>query len=145
MAQVHLDRWSVGRVGLVGDAAYAASPASGQGTSLALVGGYVLAGELAADHRTGFRRYEETMRGFVAANQKLGPANVRRMVLHTDRQVRTAMRMLGLLGRVPGHDRLFAASLAPIRRAASAITLDRYETAPDAAVSGADGGRRTRR
>ena len=53
LAQVHLDGWSRGRVGLVGDAAYGASPASGQGTSLALVGAYVLAGELA---RHGVRR-----------------------------------------------------------------------------------------
>jgi 2-polyprenyl-6-methoxyphenol hydroxylase-like FAD-dependent oxidoreductase len=126
MAQVHADHWSVGRVVLVGDAGYAASPASGQGTSVALVGGYVLAQELAAapDHRTAFERYERRMRPFVDANQKLGPANVRRMVLHSDRQVRMSMRMLGLLGRLPGHDRLFAAAVASIHRAATAITLD---------------------
>ena len=35
-----------GRVTLVGDAGYCPSPLSGQGTSLALVGAYVLAGEL---------------------------------------------------------------------------------------------------
>lgn len=46
LSQVHMGQWSKGRVALVGDAAYCASPASGQGTSLALVGGYVLAGEL---------------------------------------------------------------------------------------------------
>jgi 2-polyprenyl-6-methoxyphenol hydroxylase-like FAD-dependent oxidoreductase len=126
MAQVHADHWSAGRVVLVGDAGYAASPASGQGTSVALVGGYVLAQELAAapDHRTAFERYERRMRPFVDANQKLGPANVRRMVLHSDRQVRMSMRMLGLLGRLPGHDRLFAAAVASIHRAATAITLD---------------------
>ena len=38
--------WSSGRVTLVGDAGYCASPLSGMGTSLALVGAYVLAGEL---------------------------------------------------------------------------------------------------
>ena len=42
-SQVHIDRWSRGRVVLLGDAAHCASPASGQGTSLALVGAYVLA------------------------------------------------------------------------------------------------------
>ncbi|AWZ11593.1 hypothetical protein DRB96_03880 [Streptomyces sp. ICC1] len=49
--------WSKGRTALVGDSAYCASSASGQGTSLALLGAYVLARELAAasgDHRTGF-------------------------------------------------------------------------------------------
>jgi 2-polyprenyl-6-methoxyphenol hydroxylase-like FAD-dependent oxidoreductase len=44
--QVHMDTWSTGRVTLVGDAGYCASPLSGMGTSLALVGAYVLAGEL---------------------------------------------------------------------------------------------------
>jgi 2-polyprenyl-6-methoxyphenol hydroxylase-like FAD-dependent oxidoreductase len=131
MAQVHADRWSAGRVVLVGDAGYAASPASGQGTSVALVGGYVLAQELAAaDHRTAFARYERRMRPFVEVNQKLGPANVRRMVLHSDRQVRVSMRTLSLLGRLPGHDRLFAAAVAPIHRAATAITLDDGATTP---------------
>jgi 2-polyprenyl-6-methoxyphenol hydroxylase-like FAD-dependent oxidoreductase len=45
-AQVHMDSFSSGRVTLVGDAGYCASPLSGMGTSLALVGAYVLAGEL---------------------------------------------------------------------------------------------------
>ena len=45
-AQVHMDSWSKGRVTLAGDAGYCASPLSGMGTSLALVGAYVLAGEL---------------------------------------------------------------------------------------------------
>src|SRR6516164_3852518 len=47
-AQIRMDHWSKGRVVLVGDAGYCASPMSGQGTSLALIGAYVLAGELAA-------------------------------------------------------------------------------------------------
>ncbi|MFF5213379.1 FAD-dependent monooxygenase [Streptosporangium sp. NPDC000396] len=44
--------WSTGRVALVGDAAYATSFMSGQGSSVSLVGAYVLAGELAThgDH-----------------------------------------------------------------------------------------------
>jgi hypothetical protein len=44
-AQVHASTWSRGRVVLLGDAAYCASPISGMGTSLALAGAYVLAGE----------------------------------------------------------------------------------------------------
>src|SRR5262249_42840444 len=47
-AQICMDHWCQGRVALVGDAGYCASPMSGQGTSLALIGAYVLAGELAA-------------------------------------------------------------------------------------------------
>ncbi|MDT5290352.1 MAG: hypothetical protein QOF88_5241 [Mycobacterium sp.] len=45
-AQVHMDSWSRGRVTLCGDAGYCASPLSGMGTSLALVGSYLLGGEL---------------------------------------------------------------------------------------------------
>src|SRR5204862_2981612 len=48
VAQVVMDRWSSGRVGLLGDAAFSSSPMSGGGTGLALVGAYLLAGELAA-------------------------------------------------------------------------------------------------
>lgn len=45
-SQVHMPRWSTTRTALVGDAGYCASPLSGMGTSLALVGAYLLAGEL---------------------------------------------------------------------------------------------------
>jgi 2-polyprenyl-6-methoxyphenol hydroxylase-like FAD-dependent oxidoreductase len=74
IAQVQMPHWSCGRVALVGDAGYAPSPRSGQGTSLALVGGYVLATELAAqgnDHAAAFARYEARMRPFVDLNQAL--------------------------------------------------------------------------
>ncbi|MGI4895434.1 MAG: FAD-dependent monooxygenase [Janthinobacterium lividum] len=75
IGQVRAPRWSQGRVALVGDAAYCASPVSGMGTSLALVGAYVLAGELAAhvDHRDAFRGYERIMRPYVDQAQKLPP------------------------------------------------------------------------
>ncbi|HUN96736.1 MAG TPA: FAD-dependent monooxygenase [Bradyrhizobium sp.] len=75
IAQCSLPRWSRGRVALVGDAAYSPSLRSGQGTSLALVGAYVLAAELAqhgCDYAAGFARYETTMRPFVDVNQALG-------------------------------------------------------------------------
>ncbi|MEU5693397.1 FAD-dependent monooxygenase [Actinosynnema sp. NPDC020468] len=73
VAQVRVDRWSEGRVALLGDAAHCASPLSGMGTSLALVGAYVLAGELArhADHRDAFAAYEATMRPYVAKAQRV--------------------------------------------------------------------------
>ncbi|GAA3020921.1 FAD-dependent monooxygenase [Kitasatospora albolonga] len=80
VAQVVMDRWSNGRVGLLGDAAFCSSPMSGQGTGLALVGAYVLAGELAAagwDPAAGFARYETLMRPFVEANQEIGRLNAR--------------------------------------------------------------------
>lgn len=129
VSQVHMDRWSKGRVALVGDAACCASPASGQGTSLALVGAYVLAGELAAaggDHVAAFAAYERRMRPFAERNQSLGPANIKRMVLRSRGQVRMSMAVLGLMSRLPGRDRLMAKVVAPIHEAATAIDLPRY-------------------
>ena len=79
VAQVVMDRWSSGRVGLIGDAAFSASPMSGAGTGLALVGAYMLAGELAAadwDPAAGFAGYEERMRSYVEANQEIGRMHV---------------------------------------------------------------------
>ena len=79
VAQVVMDRWSTGRVGLLGDAAFSASPMSGGGTGLALVGAYLLAGELAAsdwDPQAGFAGYEERMRTYVEANQEIGRLHV---------------------------------------------------------------------
>lgn len=78
--QTRMDSWSRGRVVLLGDSAFCPSPTSGQGTSLALVGAYVLAGELAAraDHRAAFAAYEEVLRDYVAANQRLGVEGAKR-------------------------------------------------------------------
>ncbi len=79
VAQVVMDRWSSGRVGLIGDAAFSASPMSGAGTGLALVGAYMLAGELAAadwNPEAGFAGYEERMRSYVEANQEIGRMHV---------------------------------------------------------------------
>ncbi|WAJ47213.1 FAD-dependent monooxygenase [Mycobacterium sp. Aquia_216] len=79
-AQIHMDTWSSGRVTLVGDAGYCASPLSGMGTSLALVGAYVLAGELGpavgatidANRLAGaLARYQTVMRPFVDRCQTL--------------------------------------------------------------------------
>lgn len=86
-AQIRMDHWSRGRVALVGDAAHSPSLLSGQGTSLALVGGYVLADELGkvkdgdrratggGDHRAAFTRYEKRLRPFVEINQALATEN----------------------------------------------------------------------
>jgi 2-polyprenyl-6-methoxyphenol hydroxylase-like FAD-dependent oxidoreductase len=84
VAQVVMDRWSSGRVGLLGDAAFSSSPMSGGGTGLALVGAYLLAGELAAagwDPEAGFAAYERQMRPYVEANQEIGRLHVRSLTV----------------------------------------------------------------
>ena len=73
-SQVRLDSWSRGRIGLLGDAAFCPSPLTGQGTGLALVGAYVLAGELAAadgDYAAGLANYEARMRDWVLRTHEL--------------------------------------------------------------------------
>ena len=70
--QVRLDAWSRGRVVLLGDAAHCASPFSGMGVSGALVGAYVLAGEISRrpdDLPQALAAYDRTLRPFVETVQ----------------------------------------------------------------------------
>lgn len=72
-SQIVMDHWSDGRVALIGDAAGAVSLLAGEGTGLAMVQAYTLAGELdraGADHAEAFRRYERRMRPIVEARQR---------------------------------------------------------------------------
>jgi 2-polyprenyl-6-methoxyphenol hydroxylase-like FAD-dependent oxidoreductase len=74
VSQIRMDRWSAGRTALLGDAAYCASPVSGMGTGMAVVGAYILAGELHeanGDYTVAFARYEAEMREYVRQCQKL--------------------------------------------------------------------------
>jgi 2-polyprenyl-6-methoxyphenol hydroxylase-like FAD-dependent oxidoreductase len=89
LAQVHMDSWTRGRVALVGDAAYCPSPLTGLGTSVALVGAYVLAGELNAhpDHRTAFAGYERIMRPYVDIGQQLPPGGMRSYAPRSQRAI----------------------------------------------------------
>lgn len=73
LRQVHMPRWCANRVALVGDAAWCPTPLTGIGTSLAMIGGYVIAGELAngAAPAAAFAAYERIMRPYVKKGQRL--------------------------------------------------------------------------
>lgn len=75
VSQVKAPHWYKGRVAMIGDAAYCATPISGKGTDLAVTGAYILAGELSrgADHVQAFKAYEEFMRPYVTEVQQLPP------------------------------------------------------------------------
>lgn len=81
IAQVRLARWSSpsGRITVVGDAGYAASPFAGMGTSLAFIGAYVLAGEISKcssdsqDIPAALEAYETILKPYVESIQKLPP------------------------------------------------------------------------
>lgn len=83
IVQIKMDHWFKGRTVLVGDAAYCPCLTSGQGTSLAMVGAYVLAGELFSaqgEYADAFKVYEEEMRAYVDVNQKLGKTIMEHMI-----------------------------------------------------------------
>ncbi|HEY0464885.1 MAG TPA: FAD-dependent monooxygenase [Polyangiaceae bacterium] len=74
--QIKMSQWSNARVVCVGDAAYAPTPLTGMGTSLAILGAYVLAGELSQLDRgeplsKALEAYERAFRPFVEHTQKL--------------------------------------------------------------------------
>jgi 2-polyprenyl-6-methoxyphenol hydroxylase-like FAD-dependent oxidoreductase len=65
--------WSQGRVTLLGDAASCVSLLAGQGSALAMVAAYILAGELhrsKGDYAQAFARYQQVFAPFVQAKQK---------------------------------------------------------------------------
>ena len=73
VSQIRMDHWTKGRVALVGDAAYCPSLLSGQGSAFAMVGAYIVAGELKeanGDHARAFERYEQIFKPFIDRKQK---------------------------------------------------------------------------
>jgi 2-polyprenyl-6-methoxyphenol hydroxylase-like FAD-dependent oxidoreductase len=100
VSQIRMPRWTSGRVVLVGDAAYAPALLSGQGTSLALVGAYVLAGELAAaggDPAVALPTYERVLRPFVQRNQDLARAGGATLIPSTRAMLWLRNRILAVL------------------------------------------------
>ena len=76
VAQVKLDRWSSGRVTVLGDAGYAPSPFTGMGTSLAFLAAYVLAGEISKQPDNlpaALESYERVLRPHVESVQNVLP------------------------------------------------------------------------
>lgn len=76
--QIVMPSWHRGRVVLLGDSAWCASPLSGLGTALALIGAEALATALSSADTlpTAFARFEETMLPQVRAAQKMFPGRV---------------------------------------------------------------------
>ncbi|MGI5180208.1 hypothetical protein ACQEVZ_28175 [Dactylosporangium sp. CA-152071] len=105
ISQIRLPSWSRGRITLAGDAGYGPGPAVGGGSSLAIVGSYVLASELAAagdDHAPGFAAYERAMAGAVAASRTIGPSVLGTLIPRSELQVWTTAQALRVLPRLPG-------------------------------------------
>ena len=104
IAQVCMERFTCGRVALVGDAAYSPSPVTGLGTSLALVGAYVLGGELARSSGAfdiAFAQYESIMREYVKQCQALPPGGLEGMLPRTRRAIWTRNLSMRMMTRWP--------------------------------------------
>lgn len=71
--QIKMPSWTKGRVALVGDAGYCASPAAGMGGSLAIIGATALTDAFAnnnADFELAFVNYNNDLRPFVEEVQE---------------------------------------------------------------------------
>ena len=122
MSQIRLPSWSAGRVALLGDAAFGPSPLSGQGTSLAFIGAYLLAHHISTspDIRDALALWEYGFRPNVEQNQRLAtdgmatllPAS--RLGIFARNQTMRVLPILARLGRGFG---------GRIERASRAISL----------------------
>ncbi len=122
MSQIRLPSWSAGRVALLGDAAFGPSPLSGQGTSLAFIGAYLLAHHISTspDMRDALALWEYGFRPNVEQNQRLAtdgmatllPAS--RLGIFARNQTMRVLPILARLGRGFG---------GRIERASRAISL----------------------
>jgi 2-polyprenyl-6-methoxyphenol hydroxylase-like FAD-dependent oxidoreductase len=73
ISQIKMDIWSKGRVTLVGDACDCPSLLSGKGSTLAMTGAYILAGELKqanGNYEIAFKNYENMFKPFISKKQK---------------------------------------------------------------------------
>ncbi|WP_433226016.1 FAD-dependent monooxygenase [Microtetraspora malaysiensis] len=125
VGQVRMDAWNRGRVALIGDAAYCPSSLSGMGSGLALVGAYVLAGELAAargDHRVAFARYEREMRAYAEGCQKMGDGVANLMVPSSRFLASVLNRYYKIMPYLPGKNMVTKMA----RKTAENITLRDY-------------------
>jgi 2-polyprenyl-6-methoxyphenol hydroxylase-like FAD-dependent oxidoreductase len=104
ITQLQLDTWSRGRVTLVGDAGYCPGPAVGGSTSIAVLGAYVLAGELArahGDHVSAFAAYEQQMGEPVRRSRALARGVAKRIIPGSAAGVWTLTKGVQLVSLLP--------------------------------------------
>jgi 2-polyprenyl-6-methoxyphenol hydroxylase-like FAD-dependent oxidoreductase len=102
--QLQLKTWSHGRVTLVGDAGYCPGPAVGGSTSIAVLGAYILAGELAAahgDHTRAFEAYEQQMADPVRRSRAFARAAAKTIVPGSRAGVWALTRAAQLISALP--------------------------------------------
>jgi 2-polyprenyl-6-methoxyphenol hydroxylase-like FAD-dependent oxidoreductase len=78
ISRVNASHYAKGRIALVGDSAYG-NALGGFGTGLAIVGAYVLAGELRradGDYPVAFAQYEAKFRGYASVSEKVSAGRI---------------------------------------------------------------------
>ncbi|MCX6468445.1 MAG: FAD-dependent monooxygenase [Corynebacteriales bacterium] len=140
--KVVMPTYSRGRVIVVGDAAWAGGP-TGMGTTLALVGAYVLAGELdaartgdAIDHRRAFTAYERIIRPYAESVRTPSSGNSRMVMPRTTRGLRVLRAVHTLLARPAVRSRVEHRLLS---RAGKDFVLPSYPIYADAPVTAGRG------
>lgn len=103
VGQIKAPNWSKGRFAMVGDAAYCPAPITGKGCTLAMVGAYILAGELGKQERydDAFASYERIMRPYVESVQQLPPGLLRMTYPKTSFGVSVVNTVVGIIASDP--------------------------------------------
>lgn len=131
-SQVRMPRWSQGRVALVGDAAACPSPLAGQGSSMALVGAYVLAGEIAAergDHEAALAGYERKTRAFMLKNQLVSAEIADGFAPTSSFGIWARNRSMALMRFIPGSHLIMKFFMRGLMQAVNGMELPDYGAA----------------
>ena len=133
ITQLRMDTWSRGRVTLVGDAAYCPGPAVGGSTTLAVVGAYVLAGELAragGDHERAFPAYERAMAEHVRGSRAVALSAAKTLIPTSRLGVSGLAQGSRLISAVPaGLSRALLRLTTKSARVYNSMTVDEYPPA----------------
>ncbi|MEU6827291.1 FAD-dependent monooxygenase [Nocardia beijingensis] len=142
ITQLRMDTWSRGRVTLVGDAGYCPGPAVGGSTTLAVVGAYVLAGELAragGDHERAFPAYEHAMAEHVRGSRAVALSAAKTLIPTSRLGVTGLVQSARLLSALPaGPGRALIHLTTKSARFYNSMTVGDYSPSPAASAGRAD-------
>jgi 2-polyprenyl-6-methoxyphenol hydroxylase-like FAD-dependent oxidoreductase len=138
ITQLRMDTWSQGRTTLVGDAGYCPGPAVGGSTTLAVVGAYVLAGELAradGDHERAFPAYERAMAEHVRNSRAVALSAAKTLIPTSRLGVWGLAQGARLISALPaGPSRAFLRLATKSARVYNSMTVDDYPPSPAASA-----------
>jgi 2-polyprenyl-6-methoxyphenol hydroxylase-like FAD-dependent oxidoreductase len=100
VSQIKMEHWSHGRIALVGDACYCPSLLSGKGSTLAMAGAYILAGELKSadgEHAVAFQRYEALFKPFMMKKRKAARSFAKSFVPKTEWGIALRNKLFALM------------------------------------------------